>query len=164
LRSSGGERPLVEAAFDDRHQQHVQRRDREETVGDDREREVDPEERRVRVRQRFQRREDRRHQCCHRGDGDDERLQALEAVDEAAGPVDQDRQPDDGREGGAHPEVHGVGAEDVAVEDPRLEGEWCQQGIADPDESVGGDAIEPPEPPRERGAEHGVEKSIEAVG
>src|SRR6266516_7043287 len=85
-----GERPdrrsAVQPPLHQGHQKRVQRGDREHTVGDHREREVQPEFGRMRVRRTRKPREERRQRRANGGEREDRRLHALELEEAALDP------------------------------------------------------------------------------
>ncbi len=116
LRSALRQRAVVQPPLDQRHQQHVQRRDREQAVGG------------IAISRwilnaassvlgsGLRRGKHRRQQRGHRRHRQHQRLQAVEAVEEIAEPVDQHREPEDRRDRVADAEMQPVGRERGARE------------------------------------------------
>src|SRR5215510_10861916 len=121
---AAAEQPVaVQLALEQRHQQRVQRGDREQAVRQHREQEMQAEREVARIRRHGEPREAPGEEHAYRRERQDQRLHALEAYEQALDPVDQHREPEGDRERLAEAEAQLGPREKLVVQKPGVERE-----------------------------------------
>ena len=111
----------MQSAFEQSHQQDVQRGDRKEAVRKQRDHEMRFENGRFGVGQRARNRKQERQQHGDGGHRQHQCLQPFYFIDEVSGPIDRHRQPHDGGNCIADAQMHRAVGKDRLIQQPRVQ-------------------------------------------